>query len=172
MPDLPLSVHRPPFRYFHPVYQAAREKVLAQANGCCPFCFRKVPLEAHHRTAPYPPAHETTADDLMAICRDCHDLAHLFSFFLSTGGSPEDFRAAVSELVATLTRPADDDRQVGRAVPFEDEWGALVTGASRPSVGEVVWLFLRRPRAWRDVTVTGVVDGRPGSWRVHQRFRR
>ena len=75
MPDLPLSVHRPPFRYFHPVYQAAREKVLAQANGCCPFCFREVPLEAHHRTAPYPPAHETTADDLIAICRDCHDLA-------------------------------------------------------------------------------------------------
>ena len=117
-------------------------------------------------TAGAPPAVATHAT------RDCHDLAHLFSFFLSTGGSPEDFRAAVSELVATLTRPADDDRQVGRAVRFEDEWGALVTGAAKPSVGEVVWLFLRTPRAWRDVTVTGVVDGRPGSWRVHQRFRR
>ena len=53
---------------------------------------------------------------------------------------------------------------------FEDEWGALVTGASRPSVGEAVWLFLRTPREWRDVTVTGVVDGRPGSWRVRKRF--
>ena len=172
MPDLPASVHSPQFHYEDPVYQAARKEAIARARGRCPTCLRVVPLEAHHRTAPYPPAHETTADDLMAICRDCHDLAHLFSFFLSTGGSPEDFRAAVSELVATLTRPADDDRQVGRAVQFEGEWGALVTGAARPSVGEVVWLFLRTPRAWRDVTVTGVVDGRPGSWRVHQRFRR
>ena len=170
MPDLTASVHPPQFHYEDPVYQAAREEVITQAGERCPTCLRVVPLEAHHRTVPYPPADETTADDLMAICRDCHDLAHLFSFFLSTGGSPEDFRAAVSEVVAILTRPADDGRQVGRAVCFEDKWGALVTGASRPRVGEVFWLFLRKRREWRDVTVTSVVDGRPGSWRVRKRF--
>ena len=45
----------------------------------------------------------------------------------------------MSELVANLSRPVDDERQVGRAVRFEDDdWGALVTGASRPRVGEVL----------------------------------
>ena len=171
MPDLPHSVHPSPFAYDDPVYQAARKEVITQAGERCPTCHREVPLEAHHRTVPYPPAKKTTPNDLMAICRDCHELAHLFSFFLSTGGSPEDFRAAVSELVAIRTRPADDGRQVGRAVCVDkDTWGALVTGASRPRVGERFWLFLRTPRQWRDVAVTDVLDGRPGHWLVRKQF--
>ena len=69
-----------------------------------------------------------------------------------------------------LSRPSDDGRQVGRAVWFGDGWGALVSGASRPRVGEAFWLFLRTTREWRVVAVTEVIDGWPGHWRVRKRF--
>ena len=114
--------------------------------------------------------HLTTADDLTALCCDCHDEAHDFRFFLDAGGLPDDYRTAHSELVASLVRPADDGRQVGRAVWFEGEWGALITGRARPRVGESFWLFLRSRRAWQNVVVTEVVDGRPGHWRVRKRW--
>ena len=172
MPDHPVSVHPPPpFDYNHPVYRAAAEAAKALSGGHCRKCGRKRPLHAHHWTkGPYPPAHLTTADDLTALCRDCHDEAHSFRFFLDAGGSPDDYRTAHSELVASLVRPFDDGRQVGRAVWFEGEWGALVTGRSRPRVDESFWLFLRSRRAWQNVSVTEVVDGRPGHWRVRKNW--
>ena len=195
MPDLPRSVHRPPlklfdpayhtaagtaarrpdqsppsFDYGNPVYQAARQKALDWADGRCPNCLREVLLEVHHRTVPYPPAHKTTADDLLALCRVCHDNGHDVSFLHAAGVSLASFRAVVSELVASLSRPVDDGRQVGRAVWFEDDWGALVTGASRPRGGGIFWLLQRKRRKWVTVAVTDVVDGRPGLWRVRKRF--
>ena len=100
---------------------AAAEAAKDVSRGHCRKCGCKRPLEAHHWTkGPYPPAHLTTADDLTALCCDCHDEAHDFRFFLDAGGLP-----------------ADDGRQVGRAVWFEGEWGALVTGRARPSAGRV-----------------------------------
>ena len=53
---------------------------------------------------------------------------------------------------------------------FGGDWGALVTGTSRPRIGEAFRLFLRGRHEWRDVAVTAVVDGRPGNWRVRKRF--
>ena len=195
MPDLPRSVHRPPlklfdpayhtaagtaarrpdqsppsFDYFHPAYQAARQTALDWAAGRCPNCRREVPLEVHHRTVPYPPADKTVADHLLALCRVCHDTGHDVAFLAAAGVSLERYRACASELVASLSRPVDDGRQVGRAVQFGDDWGALVTGASRPRVGEIFWLLQRKRRAWVTVAVTDVVDGRPGLWRVRKRF--
>ena len=163
----------PPFDYDYyddPVYRAAAAAAKARSHGHCRNCGRKRPLEAHHWAKPYPPAHLTTADVLTALCRDCHDEAQDFRFFLDAGGSPEDYRATHSELLANLVRPADDGRRVGRAVLFEGQWAALVTGGSRPCVGEAFWLFLRSRRAWRNVVVTEVVDGWPGHWRVRKRF--
>ena len=171
MQDRSPRVHRrPPFNYNHSVYLAGGAAAKARSLGHCQKCGRKRPLEAHHWSMTYPPAHLTTPDDLTAFCRDCHDEAHDFRFFLDAGGSPDDYRAAHSELVAILLRPADDGRQVGRVAWFEEEWGALVTGRSRPRVDEDFWLFLRSTRAWRHVVVTEVVDGRPGHWRVRKRF--
>lgn len=175
MSDHPVSVHPPPpfdYDYYNDsVFRAAAEAAKARSRGHCQKCGRKRPLEAHHWTQePYPPAHKTTVADLTAFCRDCHAEAHDFRFFLDAGGSPEKYLAVHSELVAFLVRPADDGRQVGRAVWFEGEWGALVTGGSRPRVDENFWLFLRSKRVWRDVVVTEVVDGWPGHWRVRKQF--
>ena len=197
MSDLPRSVHRPPLKFFDPayhtaagtsarrpsksppafdyanhVYQAARKETLAKAAGRCAVCRRMVPLEleVHHRTVPYPLADQTTADDLLALCRVCHDTGHDIAFLAAAGVSLERYRACASELVASLSRPVDDGRQVGRAVWFRGNWGALVSGASRPRVDEVAWLFLRTMSRWRLVAVTEVVDGRPGHWRIRTRF--
>lgn len=40
----------------------------------------------------------------------------------------------------------------------------------RPRVGESFWLFLFTSREWVTVSVTAVIDGRPGHWRVRKRF--
>ena len=111
---------------------------------------------------------------MTAFCRDCHDEAHDFRFFLDVGGSPEEYRKAGSETVATLLlRPEAVRRslmRVGRAVRCEGRWAALVTGGARPRIGEVFRLFMRSRREWQDVVVTEVLDGRPGCWRVRKRF--
>ena len=52
----------------------------------------------------------------------------------------------------------------------KEQWAAIVTGRSRPRVGEVFWLFLYRRREWVSVAVTDVVDGRPGHWLVRKQF--
>ena len=176
MPDHPVSLHpSPPFDhdyYDHPRSRAAAEEAKAGVRGHCQECGEKRPLEAHHYAkGPYPPAHLTTADDLTALCRDCHAKAHLGRFLHDVGGvSEEDYLAAHSELVAQLVRPVDDGLQVGWVVSFEGEWGAIVTGRAIPRVGEHFWLFLRSSRTWENVVVTEVVDGRPGHWRVRKRW--
>ena len=176
MPDASLSVHPPPFAYDDSVYQAAAKAAKARSRGLCQVCGRKLPLEAHHYAKPYPPAHKTSPNDLTGLCGDCHDDGHIIIFFERAGGSREELRAAMSEIVATLLLRPEAQRlcrshmRVGRAVWCEGWWAALVTGGSRPRIGEVFRLFLRSRCEWRDVVVTEVVDGRPGCWRVRKRF--
>ena len=176
MQDLAPSVHPPPFNYFHHVYLTAAEGSKTRSGRRCQVCGRKLPLQAHHYAAPYQPSHKTTADALTGLCRDCHDNGHDFILFLSAGGSPAVFRTAWSETVATLLLRPETERQcrslmrVGRAVKFEGQWAALVTGGSRPRRGEVFRLFLSTKDEWRTVVVTEVLGGRPGSWRVRKRF--
>ncbi|MCY4375540.1 MAG: HNH endonuclease [Spirochaetaceae bacterium] len=171
MPNLPHSVHLSPFDYADPAFQNAAPEAKSRSRGHCQECGRKLPLEAHHWALVYPPAGKTTADDLTALCRDCHDGASEKRVYLAAGGSPERLRAAQSEAISDLLRPVDDGRRVGWAVRFQRRWwAAIVTGQSRPCVGEVFWLFLFWSREWRTVAVTKVVDGRPGHWRVRKRF--
>ena len=75
-----------------------------------------------------------------------------------------------SEGIATLLRPVDDERRVGWVVWFKEQWAAIVTGWSRPSVGEVFWLLLYSRRELVSVAVTDVVAGRPGHWLVRKQF--
>ena len=177
MPDHPVSLHpSPPFNYKHPVYRAAADAAKAQSHGHCRRCGRgELPLEAHHWTrGTYPPAHLTTANDLTAYCHDCHDDAHEFRLVLDAGGSPEEYRTAGSETVATLLNRPEALRRslmrVGRAVCCEHRWIALVTGKTPPLVGEVFRLFMRSRCESRDVVVTEVLGGRPGCWRVRKKF--
>ena len=94
------------------------------------------------RTAPrdYPSEENTTANHLTAHCEYCHDLFTEHIGFISF--VPSGRRTGAS---------------TGRG------WGAVVSGGSRPRVGEVVAIWLRCSGAWRDYVVTGVIDGAPGS---------
>ena len=142
MPDLPHSVHPSPFPYGDPAFQIAAHAAKSRSRGHCQECGRQLPLEAHHWALIYPPADQTTADDLIGLCRDCHDGAGEHRVYLAAGGSPERFRAAQSELTAILMRPVGDGRRVGWVVRFQGRWAAIATSQSRPRVGEVFWLFL------------------------------
>ena len=171
-----LSVHPPPFDYDHPVFVASATAAKARSAGHCQFCGRKLPLEAHHWAKSYPPADKTTAADLTGLCRDCHIIQDLACFFENAGGgTPDVLCAAWSETVATLlhrgsARMLRSPMRVGRVARDEGGWIALVTGESRPRIGEVFRLFLISRDEWRTVVVTEILDGQPGCWRVRKRF--
>ena len=94
----------------------------------------------------YPSEENTTANHLTAYCEYCHDLFTEHIGFISFVPSGRSIGAST-----------------GRG------WGAVVSGGSRPRVGEVVAIWLRCSGAWRDYVVTGVIDGGPGSWQVRTR---
>ena len=67
MPDA--SSYPPRFNYRHPVYLRARDEAFARSRGTCQECGQQPAVEAHHWALQYPPAHATTADDLIsALC--------------------------------------------------------------------------------------------------------
>ena len=172
MPDA--SAYPARYNYFHPNHRLAREGANARSDGLCQSCGGMKATEAHHFARPYRHPEDVTADDLSMFCWCCHDTTHDFIFFILAGGSPEEFRAIVSEAVANaLLRRLGfrSDVRVGRPRRLGDDWAALVSGGSRPQPGEVVWLFLHSRRKWADVVVTDVVAGRPGCWLVRKRWR-
>ena len=175
MPDASPSVHCQPFDYEHPVVRAAAAAVKNRSRGHCQSCGRKQPLEAHHWGRPYPPADQTTVADLTGLCRTCHVKQHLAWFFENAGGSPETLCVALSETVARLllSGPAHmptSPMRMGWAVRRKNGWAAFVTGETRPRIGEICGLHLRKRREWRHVVVTEVLGGRPGCWHVLKRF--
>jgi 5-methylcytosine-specific restriction endonuclease McrA len=53
---------------------ATRKSVMARAWGKCERCGEKADLDLHHLH--YRTVGEETTDDLMALCRPCHNEAH------------------------------------------------------------------------------------------------
>ena len=157
------SGYRARYKYFHPNHERARAAAVARTGGLCESCSSKA-SEAHHYVRPYRLPEKITADDLSMFCRCCHDTSHDTIFFMSTGGTPAEFRSIVSEAVANavLRRAGiEGGLRAGRPVLLaDDEWGALVSGGSPPRPGEVAWLFLCSRRKWTPVVVTAVVATR------------
>ena len=171
MPDATPSYPRR-YNYHHPIPQRARAECLQRSGHTCQGCGQRHATEAHHWA--YPPEKKTTAAHLTALCRSCHDLITWFVWYLSFGGPPARFFDLFPVFLARLLHYPGraDNRRIGRARRVGDAWGAVVSGMSRPRSGEVIAILLRCSGKWRDFVVTGVVDGRPGSWQVITRPRR
>ena len=97
MPDAASSYPR--FNYRHPVYLRARAEAFARSRGVCQECGQPA-VEAHHWSLQYPPAHATTADDLIALCAICHRLTTTTRRFARAGGSRYQLQALYAEAVA------------------------------------------------------------------------
>ena len=168
MPNARRSYRRR-YDYRHPTPRRARTECLRRSNHICQGCGSEPATEAHHWT--YPIEEETTANHLTGFCQDCHDIITWFIWFVSFGGSRELFRELFPALLARVLECSErpEHRRVGRPRPMGSGWGAVVSGESRPVIGEAVALLLRCSGEWRDYVVTGVVDGRPGSWQVRTR---
>ena len=87
IPIPPSSSSHTGFNYEDPVYLRARDEAFARSNGACQFCGQQPALEAHHWAVDYPPAYKTKANDLMALCADCHFVATTLRRFTRAGGS-------------------------------------------------------------------------------------
>ena len=98
MPDDSLS--HSGFKYQHAVYLRARDESFARSKGTCQFCGQQDAVEAHHWAVDYPPVYETTANDLTALCADCHFLTTTLRRFTRAGGSRHQFCALLSEAIA------------------------------------------------------------------------
>ena len=169
MPDAKQSYRRR-YNHRHPTPRLARTECLQRSDHTCQGCGLEPATEAHHWT--YPPEEETTADHLTGFCEDCHHLITWYTWFISFGGSRKLFRELLPAFLArVLECPAPPEhRRIGRPRRVGNAWGAVVSGGSRPLAGEVVALLLRCSGEWGDYVVTGVVDGRPGSWQVLTRL--
>ena len=165
MPDAKRSYRRR-YDHRHPTPRRARAECLQRSDHNCQSCGEKPATEAHHWT--YPPEEETTADHLTGFCEYCHDLITWYIWFVSFGGSRELFRelfpAVLARVLECPERP--EHRRIGRPRSIGNAWGAVVSGESKPVIGEVVALLLRCSGEWHDYVVREVVDGRPGSWQV------
>ena len=168
MPDAARSYRRR-YNYRHPIPQRARDECLQRSDHLCQGCGQRRATEAHHIS--YPPEEKTTANQLTGFCQYCHDLITWFIWFVSFGGSPALLLELLPALLARALKCPEpsERRRIGRARPLRSGWGAVVSGESKPWVGEVVAILLRCSGAWRDYVVTGIVDGRPGSWQVRTR---
>ena len=94
-----MTSSRPEFPYHDPVYLRARDEAFARSNDLCQLCGQEDAVEAHHWAVDYPPAHKTTANDLTALCADCHFIATTLRRFTRAGGSRHQFCALFSEVV-------------------------------------------------------------------------
>ena len=80
---------KPPrvYNYKHPTYIAARAESFSRSGGICQSCGRRAATEAHHWALTYPPAEDTTANDLTALCKSCHWLITSARRYERHGGS-------------------------------------------------------------------------------------
>ena len=92
------SSHRG-FNYQHLVYLCARKVAFARSGDLCQLCGELPAEEGHHWARKYPPADKTTANDLTALCADCHFLATTLRRFTRAGGSRHQFCALLSEVI-------------------------------------------------------------------------
>ena len=168
MPDAKRSYRRR-YDHRHPTPRLARAECLGRTDHTCQGCGQEPATEAHHWT--YPREEETTANHLTAFCGTCHDIVTWFTWFVSFGGSRELFRELFPAVLARVLECPEppERRRVGRPRPIGNAWGAVVSGESKPVIGEVVALLLRCSGEWRDYLVIDIVDGRPGSWQVRTR---
>ena len=154
------------YDYFHPNFRRARAAVRTWARGVCQGCGFGPAVEVHHVDLRYPPAATITPDRLAAFCPLCHRVITLLRAFLSVGGDPARFLAI---LAGGLQKAGDTVPRTGRPRRIAGRWGTYVGGRSRPRVGEVIKVTFR-DGGWACFTVTAVVDGEPGRWRVRTRW--
>ena len=168
MPDAK-RFYRRPYNHRHSTPRRARAECLRRSDHTCQGCGLEPATEAHHWR--YPLEEETTANHLTGFCEHCHDVVTWYTWFVSFGGSRDLFRDLFPAFLARVLECPEgpERRRIGRPRPVGNAWGAVVSGDSRPLAGEVVALLLRCSGEWRDYVVTGVVDGRPGSWQVRTR---
>ena len=156
------------YDYFHPNLRRIRAELRTQARGICRGCGFGRAEQAHHSELSYAPAATITADRITVFCSLCHRVMTQLRRFQSVGGDPELFLAI---LTAALETAGDTVPRTGRPRRILGPWGAYVSGSSRPRVGETIKLTFR-DGGWQYFTVSGVIDGEPGRWRVRTAWRK
>jgi len=69
-------------------WRKLRTRILASAKGRCQRCGTIAALQVHHTT--YDNLGHEHVDDLIAVCRECHDVIHLGPFYVDAFESLED----------------------------------------------------------------------------------
>jgi len=69
-------------------WQEVRKATLAAANNRCQWCGSRVALHIHHKT--YDNIGHEHDDDLLVVCRECHDKIHWGPFYVDALEFKED----------------------------------------------------------------------------------
>ena len=140
---------------------------MAAVAGARPASRRLSRYAARFSSSSGRPASQASSRPLTGFCQD---IITWFIWFVSFGGSRELFRASCSRRCWPGCSSAPSGRSTSASAGRgRSATGGAVIGESKPVIGEAVALLLRCSGEWRDYMVTGVVDGRAGSWQVRTR---
>ncbi len=98
-------------------YEIARIQAILRSHGRCQFCGSRMRDETHHWAREYPPEEDTTGNDLIALCKPCHDIATELRRYFGKGGDIPRLLAAFSEgaLSQELRFPTVDQTEKEKA---------------------------------------------------------
>ena len=85
--------------------RVARKEAFDRSNGVCQFCGLAPASEAHHHAYPkYPREKDLSADDLVALCKPCHQTATYIRRVHTHHGpaAVHDFHVSLETLVERL----------------------------------------------------------------------
>ena len=104
------------FDYYHPVYRKARVESFKRTGGWCSYCGRVKAEHAHHwrgyEPGSYKKEEETTADELVPLCKNCHKWAT----YIRQNPSPE-----IMEVFDKVKRDLIEQNKKKEDVEWEDK---------------------------------------------------
>ncbi len=67
-------------------YEIARIQATLRSHGRCQSCGSRMWDQTHHWAREYPPEEDTVGNDLIALCKPCHDIATELRRYFGKGG--------------------------------------------------------------------------------------
>ena len=96
----------------------ARDEAHLRSNGWCQLCGWRKSKQAHHWALIYPSEEDLTANDLTALCKECHDIATELRRYHRTGADTAKALAVFSEASRGQVMPDLDIDSADAAAAF------------------------------------------------------
>ena len=123
-------------------FKLARAQAFDRSGGTCQLCGTAQATDAHHWALDdYPSGEDVTADDLVALCRICHEVATTLRRTLRAGGNRFEIVHNITRSIASCSTgseypaPAPSSCTTGQPGLTPEALSAVRSQRSRPNAG-------------------------------------